>query len=68
MSVSRRHDGQGLCSGLRDAANLAWKMKRVLQGAANDSLLDSYQPERDPHVRAIIGLAIGMGRVVCTPP
>ncbi|MDP3855766.1 bifunctional 3-(3-hydroxy-phenyl)propionate/3-hydroxycinnamic acid hydroxylase [Phenylobacterium sp.] len=58
--------GQGMCSGLRDAANLAWKLKTVLRGDAEDSLLDTYQLERDPHVRTYIALAIGMGQVVCT--
>ncbi len=56
--------GQGLCSGLRDAANLAWKLSAVLNGA-DASLLDSYQSERAPHVRGIIDLAIMMGRTVC---
>jgi 3-(3-hydroxy-phenyl)propionate hydroxylase len=58
--------GQGLCSGLRDAANLAWKLAGVLRGEAADALLDTYQTEREPHVRAMIELAIGMGRLVCT--
>ncbi len=58
--------GQGMCSGIRDAANLAWKLGAVLRGAASAALLDSYQAEREPHVRAAIELAIGMGRVVCT--
>jgi 3-(3-hydroxy-phenyl)propionate hydroxylase len=58
--------GQGMCSGLRDAANLAWKLDAVLSGEADDALLDTYQPEREPHARALIELAIGMGRVVCT--
>lgn len=57
--------GQGMCAGLRDAANLAWKLDAVVKGAADDTLLDSYQLEREPHVRAAIELAIGMGRVVC---
>lgn len=58
--------GQGLCSGVRDAANLGWKLIAVLKGQAPLALLDSYQSERDPHVRAITGMAIFMGRVVCT--
>lgn len=57
--------GQGLCSGLRDAANLAWKLGRVVRGQSPDDLLDTYQPEREPHVRAIIGMALMMGRTVC---
>lgn len=58
--------GQGMCAGLRDVANLAWKLEAVLSGVAEEALLDSYQREREPHVRAMIELAIGMGRVVCT--
>jgi 3-(3-hydroxy-phenyl)propionate hydroxylase len=58
--------GQGMCSGLRDAANLAWKLEAVMGGWAGEALLDSYQPEREPHVRSMIELAIGMGRLVCT--
>ena len=57
--------GQGMCSGIRDAANLAWKLEAVLAGEADAGLLDTYQPEREPHARALIELAIGMGRVVC---
>lgn len=58
--------GQGMCSGLRDAANLAWKLAAVLREDAPDSLLDSYQPERAPNLRATIDMAIMMGRMVCT--
>ena len=56
--------GQGLCSGVRDAANLAWKLAAVLQGAAADSLLDSYEAERSPHVRAFIEQAVRLGNLV----
>ena len=58
--------GQGLCSGLRDAANLAWKLAAVVRGEANTALLDTYQPERAPHLRATIDMAIMMGKMVCT--
>ncbi|MDB5482979.1 MAG: monooxygenase [Caulobacteraceae bacterium] len=57
--------GQGMCSGLRDAANLAWKLAAVLDGRADEALLDTYQAEREPHARTLIELAIAMGRVVC---
>ncbi|BCW87669.1 putative NADH-specific resorcinol 4-hydroxylase [Alphaproteobacteria bacterium SO-S41] len=57
--------GQGMCSGLRDAANLAWKLALVLKGEARDTLLDTYQQEREPHVRGMIELAIAMGQLVC---
>jgi 3-(3-hydroxy-phenyl)propionate hydroxylase len=57
--------GQGMCSGLRDAANLAWKLAQVIKGEADEALLDTYQTEREPHVRGYIELAIGMGRTVC---
>lgn len=57
--------GQGMCSGIRDAANLAWKLEAVVRATATARLLDSYQEEREPHVRAFVDLAIAMGRVVC---
>ena len=58
--------GQGMCSGLRDAANLAWKLERAVRVGPDERLLDSYQQEREPHVRAIIDKAIEMGKLVCT--
>lgn len=57
--------GQGMCAGLRDAANLAWKLTAVVQRSAPGRLLDTYQVEREPHVRATIAMAIMMGRTVC---
>lgn len=58
--------GQGMCSGLRDAANLAWKLDLVLRGLAPEALLDTYQAEREPHVRRIVEAAVGFGRMICT--
>ena len=49
--------GQGMCQGIRDVANLAWKLGAVLrgevQGAAAEALLDSYGVERKAHVREL---------------
>ncbi len=53
--------GQGLCAGLRDAMNLTWKLAGVLSGSLPDSALDTYQREREPHVRVLIRFAIAMG-------
>ncbi len=58
--------GQGMCAGMRDAGNLAWKLARVLRGQNNDSLLDSYQAERSPHVREYIELAVRLGGLINT--
>ena len=56
--------GQGMCAGIRDAANLAWKLAAVLRGGAPESLLDSYASERMPHVRDYVELAVRMGRLL----
>lgn len=56
--------GQGLNSGIRDAANLTWKVAEVIQGKAPDSLLDSYEPERKPHAGAIIAQSVRLGSIV----
>jgi 2-polyprenyl-6-methoxyphenol hydroxylase-like FAD-dependent oxidoreductase len=57
--------GQGLCSGLRDAAALAWRLDLVASGRAAESILDTYGTERSAHVREIIDEAIAIGRVIC---
>lgn len=56
--------GQGLGLGLRDVHQLAWKLADVLAGAADDELLDSHQAEREPHARALIGVAQLLGRLM----
>ncbi|MEU8877740.1 bifunctional 3-(3-hydroxy-phenyl)propionate/3-hydroxycinnamic acid hydroxylase [Streptomyces javensis] len=57
--------GQGMCSGFRDAANLAWKLDLVLGGHAAPTLLDTYTTERRAHVRHAVEMSVGLGRVVC---
>ncbi|MFF7943355.1 bifunctional 3-(3-hydroxy-phenyl)propionate/3-hydroxycinnamic acid hydroxylase [Nocardia gamkensis] len=56
--------GQGYNSGIRDAANLGWKLAAVVRGQAGDALLDSYDLERRKHARAMIDLSTMVGRVI----
>ncbi|MCF2533249.1 bifunctional 3-(3-hydroxy-phenyl)propionate/3-hydroxycinnamic acid hydroxylase MhpA [Yinghuangia soli] len=57
--------GQGMCSGIRDAANLAWKLDLVLTGRAAEALLDTYTSERAAHVRNAIAISVELGNVIC---
>ncbi|MDQ2874706.1 MAG: bifunctional 3-(3-hydroxy-phenyl)propionate/3-hydroxycinnamic acid hydroxylase, partial [Actinomycetota bacterium] len=54
--------GQGMCSGVRDARNLAFKLGLVLRGEASPAMLDTYQTEREPHVRTVIAAGVRLGR------
>ena len=56
--------GQGLCSGVRDAANLAWKLAAVVRDDEPDDLLDTYEAERRPHVEAVVRLSVEAGRLL----
>lgn len=56
--------GEGMASGVRDAWNLCWKLDAVLRGELPESLLDSYQAERQPHVRKVTRAAVNIGRLI----
>ncbi|MEZ5810006.1 MAG: bifunctional 3-(3-hydroxy-phenyl)propionate/3-hydroxycinnamic acid hydroxylase [Rhizobiaceae bacterium] len=56
--------GQGMCAGIRDAANLAWKLTLVARGRAPAALLDSYGAERRPHALEYVATAMRLGRLV----
>jgi 3-(3-hydroxy-phenyl)propionate hydroxylase len=56
--------GQGLNTGLRDAANLAWKLAACVQGTAGAALLATYEEERREHARAMIDLSTTLGRIL----
>lgn len=58
--------GQGMCAGVRDVANLAWKLADVVNGRASDTLLDTYESERSPHVREFIETAVRLGGIIQT--
>ena len=57
--------GQGMCHGIRDAAQLMWKLDLVLNNVSPAKLLDSYQEEREPHVREIVAASVAAGAQVC---
>ena len=57
--------GQGMCQGIRDAANLAWKLQHVLSGKAGDALLNTYEIERRQHVKHLISVIKDIGAVIC---
>jgi hypothetical protein len=60
--------GQGMNTGLQDAANLGWKLAADLQGWARPGLLDSYHDERHPIGRLVLRVSGGMLRVAFSRP
>lgn len=54
------HLGQGMCSGVRDALNLGWKLPRVLRGDSPIELLDTYESERSPHATILVTVSARM--------
>jgi len=59
--------GQGMCSGMRDSAALAWRLDLVLRGISSDGVFDSYGPERSANVQEWIHFAVELGKVICVP-
>ncbi|WP_246144539.1 bifunctional 3-(3-hydroxy-phenyl)propionate/3-hydroxycinnamic acid hydroxylase MhpA [Actinacidiphila oryziradicis] len=57
--------GQGMCSGIRDATNLAWKLDLVMRGAAPEALLDTYGEERRAAAEQSILSSVQLGRLIC---
>lgn len=57
--------GQGMCNGIRDVVNLAWKLDLVMSGKCRDAILDSYQAERLDHARQWIEFSAALGEVIC---
>jgi 3-(3-hydroxy-phenyl)propionate hydroxylase len=56
--------GQGLNGGMKDAANLAWKLAAVIAGNADASILDSYEMERAQSVRSMVNVSRLLGAVI----
>ncbi|MFG3245305.1 FAD-dependent monooxygenase [Streptomyces sp. NPDC048187] len=58
--------GQGMNTGLQDAANLSWKLAAVLHGHAGPELLDTYQAERHPVGKSVLRSSGGIVRLAMT--
>lgn len=58
--------GQGLCAGMRDVANLVWKLRLVARGLAEENLLDTYESERRDHARYWVSQAANMAHLIQT--
>jgi 3-(3-hydroxy-phenyl)propionate hydroxylase len=56
--------GQGMCAGVRDVANLCWKLHAVVSGSLPESVLDTYQTERVPHVKDVTNRAVKVGDII----
>jgi 2-polyprenyl-6-methoxyphenol hydroxylase-like FAD-dependent oxidoreductase len=57
--------GRGMVSGVRDVANLFWKLDYVLRGISPESLLDTYASERISHLQFALHMSVELGKVIC---
>lgn len=57
--------GEGMCAGLRDVFNLAWRLDLILQNKAGDELLDQWSDERREHAKWYINFSVGLANVIC---
>ncbi len=57
--------GQGMCGGMRDLANLIWKLDLTLRGRVAAGILDTYGPERAQNVQHFIHLSMSLGQIIC---
>src|SRR6476661_187557 len=56
--------GQGMCAGIRDAANLIWKLLLVEKAGASPAVLSTYQDERKTHVQNVVTQAKELGLII----
>ena len=56
--------GQGMCAGVRDASNLAWKINHCIKQGHNEKLLNSFQSERFSNVKEYIQTTMKMGEFI----
>jgi len=58
---------QGMNTGIQDAWNLGWKLALVLNGVADEALLDSYEAERRPVGRLVLRFSDRATRIATSP-
>ena len=56
--------GQGMCAGIRDVSNLAWKISWCIKNNHNEKFLDTYQSERFSNAKEYIETTMRMGEFV----
>ena len=56
--------GQGMCAGIRDASNLAWKISLCIKNKHDEKFLDTYQTERFSNAKEYIETTMRMGEFV----
>ena len=56
--------GQGMCAGIRDASNLAWKISWCINNKHDEKFLDTYQTERFSNAKEYIETTMRMGEFV----
>lgn len=56
--------GQGMNTGMQDAYNLSWKLALVMQGKAQEEILETYHEERHPIAKAVLSLTDKVTRVM----
>ena len=57
--------GEGMCAGLRDVFNLAWRLDLILRNRAGEDLLDQWSDERREHAKWYIDFSVGLASVIC---
>ena len=56
--------GQGMCAGIRDVSNLAWKLTAGVREIRSEAFFDTYMSERAPNLRQFIGMSVAMGKLL----
>ena len=56
--------GQGMCAGIRDVSNLAWKIVKCLKNKHDERLLKTYHSERNTNVKEYVETTMRMGEFV----